>query len=116
MSAEEILLMRQEVRAARRLARLFRIERAGRLGRRRRETARLFVERRGVLIDELLRLEARRRSVAPGIPTELDLAMGALRLEVDRAEQSCLALLARLETELGRRRGAIHLQPQRAHR
>ena len=105
MLADETTLMRQEIRTARRLARLFRAERTGRLGRRPSETARRFVERRGALIDELVRLEAQRRSLAPWTPTELDLAIGALRLEVDRAEQFCLALLAQLGAELGQRRG-----------
>src|ERR1700676_975108 len=105
MSAEEITLMRQEMRTARRLARLFRIERSGRLERWPRETTCRLAERRGRLIDELVRLEARRRSIAPWTPPELDLAMGALRLEVDRAEQSCMTLLARLDAELGRLRG-----------
>jgi hypothetical protein len=105
MSGEEAMLMRQEVQAARRLARLFRIERSGCLARRPGETGRQFLDRRGVLVDELARLEAKRQSIAPGTPTELDLAMDALRLEVDRAEQFCLALLARLGAELGRLRG-----------
>lgn len=106
MTSEEIMLMRREIRAARRLVRLFRIERSGRLGRRPRPTVRQLIERRGALIDELVRLEAKRRSCAPWTLTELDLAMGALRLEMERTEQSCQALLARLGAELGRLRGA----------
>lgn len=105
MSSEETALLRQEIAHARRLARLFRIERSGRLARRPAETARRLVDRRGDLIDRLLRLDAQRRSRMPWSSVELELAMGSLRLEVDRAEQSCLALLARLGAELGRLRG-----------
>jgi hypothetical protein len=107
MIDDATVLMRREHRAARRLARLFRIERSGRLARRPVETARRLVERRGLLVDELLRMEERRRSLAPWTPTELDLAMGALAKEVDRTEQCCLELLAELGAELERRRGGV---------
>jgi len=95
----------REDRAARRLARLFRIERSGRFERRPAETVRRLIQRRGRLIDELLRLDARRRSVAPSVPIGLGLTMGLLAQEVERTEQSCLELLARLGAELRQLRG-----------
>ncbi|HWD58906.1 MAG TPA: hypothetical protein VG308_11535 [Stellaceae bacterium] len=99
-------LMTREYRAARRLARLFRIERAGGLARRPPEIAKRLVARRGRLVDELARLEAQRRALAPWTIVELDLAMGALAREVDSAERWCLGRLAELGDELARRRGA----------
>jgi hypothetical protein len=105
MTVDAMTLTRQEVRAARRLARLFRIERSGRLNRHPREAVRRLAERRGLLIDELARLDQRRRSLAPRSLMELDLAMGELTREVGHAEQVCLALLAGLRDELDRLRG-----------
>ena len=98
-------LVRQEQRTARRLARLFRIERAGCFARRPAETAQRLIERRGLLVDELARLEARRQSLAPWATVELDFAMGSLAKEVERTEQRCLERLAELGAELERRRG-----------
>ena len=63
------------------------------------------IDRRGRLIDELVRLEERRRSLEPWSTTELDLAMGSLAREVARTEQYCLERLAELGEELERRRG-----------
>jgi hypothetical protein len=105
MNDEATDLMRQEVWAARRLVRLFRIERSGRLARRRTDIALRLIERRGQLIDELRRMEIRRRSVAPLIPAELGLTMAQLSREVASSEQSCLELVARLSAELRRLRG-----------
>jgi hypothetical protein len=98
-------LMWREIRAARRLVRLFRIERSGRFARHSTDTVRRLIDRRGQLIDELRRMELRRRSFAPWVPTELGLTMGQLAREVGRTEQSCLELLARLGAELRRLRG-----------
>jgi hypothetical protein len=100
-------LIRQERRAARRLARLFRIERTGRLARRSDEVSARIIERRGLLVAELARLEARRQSLAPWTTVELDVAMGGLAKEVERGEQRCLELLAELGVELARRRGGV---------
>lgn len=92
--------MRREIRATQRLIRLFRAERSGRFARRSPETVRRLIDRRGGLIQALLRMDARRRSLAPRIPGELGLAMGALALEVGQAERCCLDHLARLDAEL----------------
>jgi len=98
-------LMQREILVARRLARLFRIERSGHLRRRPAETARRLIDRRGRLIEELAQLEERRRSLAPWVPDELDLMMGALAQEVERGEQRCLEFLAELGARLRRLRG-----------
>ena len=81
-------LARREGRAARRLARLFRIERHGGLARWPPETARRLIARRGLLVDELIALEVRRRSFAPWVPTELELAIEILAREVARDRKS----------------------------
>ncbi|MBV8779135.1 MAG: hypothetical protein JO032_02065 [Alphaproteobacteria bacterium] len=96
-------LIRREIHAARRLARLFGLERGGRVRRWPPAAAQRLAERRGRLIDELIELEARRRSFEPWTPTELDLAMGRLRREIERSEQTCRALLAELGAELAGR-------------
>lgn len=105
MSDEATRLMTREYRAARRLARLFRIERSGRLSRCPPETVRRLIARRGQLVDELARLEARRRSLAPRTIVELDLAMGGLAKEVNEAERWCLNRLAELGSALAKLRG-----------
>jgi hypothetical protein len=105
MSDTATALLRQEYRAARRLARLFRIERSGRIARWPSGIARRLIDRRGRLIDEMVRLEQRRRSLEPWSSVELELAMGTLAREVDRTEQHCLERLAELGAELERRRG-----------
>jgi hypothetical protein len=105
MTIDAIALTRQEVWAARRLARLFRIERSGRLNRNPREAVRRLAERRGLLIDELTRLDQQRRLLGPHPQTELDSAMGELTREVGQAEQFCLALLGELRDELDGLRG-----------
>ena len=99
-------LARQECRAVRRLVRLFRCERTGRLVRLPPATAARLIERRGTVIAQVVRLEARRRSFAPWTTGELDLAMNALASEVDRAEEHCVARLAELRVELAQRHGA----------
>ena len=98
-------LLKREYRAARRLARLFRIERSGRFERWPSDTVWRLMNRRRMLIDELLRLDAGRRSLEPWSSVELELAMGTLAREVDRTEQHCLERLAELGAELERRRG-----------
>jgi hypothetical protein len=98
-------LMRREILVARRLARLFRLERSGHLRRWPAEIARRLVDRRECLIEELARLEERRRSLAPWVPDELDLTMGALAQEVERGEQRCLEFLAEIGARLSRLRG-----------
>lgn len=98
-------LMRRELLVARRLARLFRLERSGRLWRWPVDTARRLIDRRARLIDELARLEERRRSLTPRTVDDLDLTMGALAREVEQGEQRCLELLAELGARLSRLRG-----------
>jgi hypothetical protein len=104
MADDGIALMEREYRAARRLARLFRIERSDRFERWPNKIIRRLLDRRSCLIDELLRLDEKRRSRGPSAPAELDLAMGALAQEVGRAERHCLNRVAALEAELDRRR------------
>lgn len=98
-------LLRQEYRTARRLARLFRIERAGGFARRPPEMVRRLIERRADVIGELARLDAKRLSFAPWATADLDVAMGALGREIERSQQRCRELLAELGAELERRRG-----------
>jgi hypothetical protein len=98
-------LTRTEYRLARRLTRLFRIERHGRLERRPGDVAERFIARRGELVDELMRLEGRRRSLTPWPLPELDLAFATLAREVGSGEQWCHERLATLGAELDRRRG-----------
>ncbi|HEV2188388.1 MAG TPA: hypothetical protein VGR70_14360 [Stellaceae bacterium] len=98
-------LMRREILVARRLARLFRLESSGHLRSWPAETARRLIDRRGRLIDELTRLEERRRSLAPWVPNELELTMGVLTREVARGEQRCLEFLAEIGARLSQLRG-----------
>ena len=98
-------LLRREYRTARRLARLFHIERTGSFARLPAETVRRLIDRRGAVIDELVRLDARRLSLAPQSTGDLDIAMGALASEVGWAERRCRELLAELGAELEQRRG-----------
>ena len=94
-----------EYRMARRLARLFRIERTGPMARRPRDVADRLIDRRGTLIERLMRLEYERRAAALRPLPELDAAMSALAAEIDGAERFCLDRLAVLDAELARRRG-----------
>jgi|SRR5579872_2257838 len=98
-------LLRREYWAARRLARLFRIERSGGLRRRPAEIARRMIERRGDLIGELASIDAKRLSLAPEPAPDLDIAMRSLAYEVDSAEQRCREVIAELAAELKRRHG-----------
>jgi hypothetical protein len=99
-------LATREHRLACRLARLFRIQRAGRFERRPEDVARRLVERRAVLIERLMRLDHERRVVAPRPPAGLDRAMNALAGEVDAAERWGLDRLDEIGAELSRRRRA----------
>jgi hypothetical protein len=104
MRDDPAVMIRREARAARRLARLFRIERRGGFARWPAATVSRLVERRGALVDELLRLDTRRQSIARRTTADLRLAMGALAREVHRGEQHCQGQLAELGAELARRR------------
>ncbi|HWB51612.1 MAG TPA: hypothetical protein VG651_21060 [Stellaceae bacterium] len=104
MADDSALLTQREYRIARRLTRLFRVERNGRAehwG----EVASRMRERRARLIDEMLRLEERRRAMEPLVPAELAHAMTALAEEVGCSEQRCLERLAEFDRELRGRRG-----------
>lgn len=98
-------LMHGEIRLARRLARLFRAERSGCLMRRPVATARRLIDRRDGLIEELIRLEERRRSLVPGIPNELELTMAGLTRDTEQGTQHCLEALAEIGAGLARLRG-----------
>lgn len=105
MIDEATMLLRREYRMTRRLTRLFRIERVGGFVRWPAEIVRRLTERRGRLIGDLIRLDAKRQSLAPWTTAELDIAIGALAREVDRSEQRCRELQAEIGAELARRRG-----------
>jgi hypothetical protein len=93
----------RERRLARRLSRLFRIERAGGFDRRSAATVRRLIDRRGALIDALIALERRRGS---GRSVALHQAMAELSREVRQAREQAEARIADLRVELGLRRGA----------
>jgi hypothetical protein len=106
MTDTETNAMIRECRLARRLGRLFRIEHGGGLERRPAETVGRLIERRGLLVEELMRLEANRRSFNPWVSTELDLAMGILARAVGVLTPLTEARAERLFSELRLRRGA----------
>ena len=74
-----------ESRAARRLARLFRIERHGGFDRWPAATVSRLIERRGMLVKDLKHLNGVRRSLPATRSSELDAALKALETEVNRA-------------------------------
>jgi hypothetical protein len=94
-----------EGRIARRLARLFRIERLGGFERRSPATASRLVERRGALIAQLIALDDRRGSVFAPRTGALDEALRALAREVERGRDSAVARADRAMAELQLRRG-----------
>lgn len=95
----------REARTARRLGRLFRIERAGGFVRRTAETVWRLIERRGALAAELGCIErARRAAAAPSSP-ELDGALRELAAEICRSRDDAEARVAVLRAELDQRRG-----------
>ena len=99
-------LTERESRVARRLYRLFRIERAGGFERRPIEIARQLIDRRGRLIDELIRLDAERRSLVGPDTVALDAALGKLAREVYEAQARCTTRIEAIGDELARRRSA----------
>jgi hypothetical protein len=72
-------------RAARRLGRLFKIERAGGFDRRPLATVRRLIERRGTLVEELLLLGGMRSRLAAPRSAELEQALGELAREVNQS-------------------------------
>jgi hypothetical protein len=95
----------REIRLARRLERLFRVERTGGFARRPAATVRRLVERRGAVVAELLALDAARRgSAPPPLPAELGDALAELGREVKRSMTQAGQQQADLLAELRRRR------------
>lgn len=92
----------REARAARRLLRLFRIERSGGFERRPAEIGWRLISRRGDLLAELAALERRRRALAAPPSPELAAALGDLAREAawsrSRAETLASALADEIET------------------
>lgn len=97
--------MLRQSRAAWRLIRLFKIERDGGFARRPPSTVRRLVERRGGLVEELLRLDAVRRALACPRSAELDQALGELGREVDRAMNVAREMVEQLGGDLRMRQG-----------
>jgi hypothetical protein len=95
----------RESRLARRLGRLFRVERRGGFARRPPELAGHFLRRRGALIDELIATEVQRRAQAVPSSTELRQAAEALGREIRESRVSVDARIEQLETELRAARG-----------
>jgi hypothetical protein len=91
-----------ESRAARRLGRLFRMERVGCFEGRPIETVWRLIRRRARLVDELIRLDAERRSQAAPGSVELGVAIGELVREVDRSQTRCVDRITALAGELRR--------------
>ncbi len=89
-------------RIARRLSRLFRIERCGGFDRRPAETVRRMIERRDALIDALIAFQ-RQHEKAPS-PAFLQ-SLAELADEARHAQEYAEAQVVRLRAELGLRRG-----------
>jgi uncharacterized membrane protein YccC len=96
----------RQSRLVRRLARLFRLERAGAFYRRSAETAWRLISRRGQLMAELTRLERHRREARVPPSPELDTAVRELAEEVALSRTYGETLAASVGAELRARRGA----------
>jgi predicted transcriptional regulator len=94
-----------ERRAARRLARLFRIGRSERGERRPIEAEWRLIRWRRQLLEELIRLDTRRRSLAAPLSPELDAAIDELAREVRQSQPHCRARIETLGGELRQRQG-----------
>jgi hypothetical protein len=95
----------RQSRIARRLGRLFRLERAGAFSRRSAATAWRLIARRGELMAELARMERHRREARVAPPPELRSAVKELAAEVALSRTFGETLVAGLGTELRARRG-----------
>ena len=104
MDDDACTLIERERRVAHRLARLFRLDRAGHFARRPDEVAQRLRERRAGLIDEMLGLDRCRRAVDPRVPPELGFVMQVLAREAGFSQEHCLERLSELGVELRRRR------------
>lgn len=102
----ELDLAIRESRAARRLGRLFRLERAGAFARWPAETVWRLIARRGTLVAELSELERQRAGAAASPLPELEAALGELAREVELSRERAEALVAELGAELRARRSA----------
>ena len=89
-----------ERRAARRLGRLFRVERGGGFERRPIATVERLVSRRGTLIEELLRLDRARRTERRPLSAALRQAMAELKSEIEQSLAVAEARCEGLRTEL----------------
>jgi|SRR6516164_7363274 hypothetical protein len=98
MSDTELVV--RESRIARRLTRLFKLERAGRFDRWRDATIARLVARRGELVDNLLDLDRLRCSLAPPSSSELERALAELRQEVNQTAAHIHAQVAQISADL----------------
>jgi len=95
----------QDTRAARRLRRLFTVERLGVFDRRPAATIWRIIERRGAVIEELRKLDDLRRSTFPSRSIELDRALRELAEEVSRASDDAGGRLEQIREDLRLRGG-----------
>jgi hypothetical protein len=102
-SETEIIV--RESRAARRLGRLFKIERAGGFDRRPVATVERLIERRGILVSELLLIDGMRRALNSPRSAELEQALAELAREVSGSLHGSQTQVERLNAELHLRRG-----------
>jgi hypothetical protein len=98
-------IVAHESHLARRIARLFRMERVGRLIGRSQELTQRLRDRRGELIDALMRTDAARRNLRILISPELQRAVEALWRESGDAKRDADARLDRLRADLLMARG-----------
>jgi hypothetical protein len=101
----EPAMMRRENCAARRLSRLFRIERKGGCDRRPVAITKRLMERRGALIEALLMMVLERRAMGAQPSAELDHALAALAREVGCARDAAQARLEQIRKDLRLSRG-----------
>lgn len=96
---------RRESGLARRLARLFRIERNGGFGRWPVAIVRKVVERRGALIEALMTIDSNRHSIAAPPSEELDAALDDLSRESEHALNRARKQLEQISNDLRLSRG-----------
>jgi hypothetical protein len=105
MSEDAAALARLEIRAARRLARLFRIECRGGFERRPVTIVTRLIERRGAVVAALLAVDLERRALAVRPPAELAVALRELAREIDLALPYARARLEQIGKDLRLSRG-----------
>jgi hypothetical protein len=99
-------ILRHEGRLARRIERMFRLERRGILERRSRDLKDRLAARRGDLIAALIRTDATRHTLKLAVSPELHAELTSLWREVQDARQGVDVRLMQLETELRLSSGA----------